>query len=184
MTLLTLSAPAVDAAMQWLPLITPKKIDGVDTAIQTFVGWALYIISVLSLVSLLIVASVGFESYRHNQGENIMEKAKSWILAAIIGAYAKDVVRIFFPTFSVDVVAIPIPGMEGPVRDVLGNIVWVLQWAAFACILFLAARGFIAFKNDGVSEFVSKFFWFIAASLGVSLATNIAGAFFPAALKF
>lgn len=167
----------------WLATPPAKGIPGVDTAITTFVGWALYIISMLSLIGLLIVLSVGYESYRHNQGENFMEKGKSWLLAAIIGAYAKDIVGVFYPSFNLTASATAIPGMEGPVTDVIGNIIWVLQWAAFACIIFLAGKGFLAYRDNGLSDFVDKFFWFVVASLGVSFATNIAGAFFPAVLK-
>lgn len=172
------------APMDVVPTITAKGIPGLDKQIQTIVGWALWLISILSLVGLLIVSSVGYESYKHNQGEDFMEKAKMWLLAAVVGVSAKPLVNVFYPGFTVDLTAVPIPGMDGPIRDILGNVVWILQWAALACILFLAAKGFIAFKNDGVQEFVSKFFWFIAGSLGVSLATNIAGAFFPSALSF
>ncbi|MGW9159677.1 hypothetical protein [Microbacterium sp. NPDC055665] len=168
----------------WGMAPTPKSIDGVDEAINTFVGWALWIVSVLSLIGLLIVLSVGYESYRHNQAEEFMEKAKAWVLAAIIGAYAKDIVGMFFPGFKVTAVATAIPGLEGPVTDIIGNFMWLLGWAAFACIIFLAIKGFLAYKSNGLEEFVGKFFWFIVASLGISFVTNIAGAFFPAALTF
>ncbi len=181
--------PVLDAAVSTLDAIVPMlpepvSIPGVDTAITKFLGWALWIVSVLSLIGLLILLGIGFEAYKHNQGEQLMEKAKAWVIAAIVGAYAKDIVKIFFPNFSANIVAIAVPGMEGPVIDLIGNIVWVLQWCALGCIIFLAAKGFIAFKNDGVEEFVGKFFVFIVGALGMSLATNIAGAFFPAVLKF
>lgn len=161
-----------------------KSIPGVDTAINTFVGWALWIVSVLSLIGLLILFSVGFESYKHNQAEDFMEKAKAWVLAAIIGAYAKDIVTMFFPGFTITAVATAIPGLSGPVTDIIGNFMWLLGWAAFGCIIFLAIKGFLAYRTNGLEEFLSKFFWFIVASLGISFVTNIAGAFFPAALAF
>mgnify|MGYP001570501541 CR=1 FL=1 len=162
--------------------ITPKGIAGVDTAMNLIIGWTLWGVSVLSLVGLLVLFATGFEAYRHNQGEAFMEKAKAWVIAAAVGAYAKDIVKIFFPSFTNNVIAVALPGMEGPVKDIIGNIVWAIQWIAFIALLFLAVSGFIAFKNDGVQEFISKFFWWIVAALGTSLATNIAGAFFPAVL--
>lgn len=181
--------PLVDVALETIQTIVPmtpppKSIPGVDEAIRLFLGWTLYIVSILSLISLMIVLSVGFEAYKHNQGEQLMEKLKGWILAAIVGAYAKDIVTIFLPGFNATVVATAIPGMDGPVRDVIGYIVGILQLLAFAAILFLAIQGFVAFKNDGVQDFISKFFWWIVGALGLSLVTNIAGAFFPLVLKF
>jgi len=173
----------LSAQVAVLPTITPNGIPGVDGAINTLVGWALWIVSILSIIGLFIVGAVGFESYRHNQAEQFMEKAKSWILAAVIGAFASKIVQIFFPGFQLTAQATAIPGLDGPVTDIIGNIVWLLGWAAFACLIFLAVRGFIAFQNNGVDQFVSKFVWFIVASLVISFATQIAGAFFPAALN-
>jgi len=177
------SLPSLDI-FGWPMAPAPKSIDGVDDAINTFVGWALWILSVLSLIGLLILFSVGYESYKHNQAEDFMEKAKAVTLAMVIGAYAKDIVAMFFPGFAVTAVATAIPGLQGPVTDILGNFMWVLGWAAFGCIIFLAVKGFLAYKSNGLEEFIGKFFWFIVASLGISFVTNIAGAFFPAALTF
>ena len=168
----------------WGMAPAPKPIDGVDKAINTFVGWALWIVSVLSLIGLLIVLSVGYESYKHNQGESFMEKGKAWVLAAIVGAYAQNIVAMFFPGFTVSATATAIPGLSGPVTDIIGNAMWLLGWAAFACIIGLAIKGFLAYKSNGLEDFVGKFFWFIVASIGISFATNIAGAFFPATLAF
>lgn len=177
------SLPVADTAL-WHMAPPPKSIPGVDDALNTFFGWALWIVSVLSLLGLLFVMSVGFESYRRDQAEDFMEKAKSWVIAAIIGAYAKDIVTMFFPGFRVSAVATAIPGLEGAVTDIIGNIMWLLGWAAFGCIIFLAVKGFLAYRSNGLEEFLGKFFWFIVASLGISFVSNIAGAFFPAALTF
>ncbi len=173
---------SADPSFSFLPAITPKGIPGVDTAMNLIIGWTLWGVSVLSLVGLLVLFATGFEAYRHNQGEAFMEKAKAWVIAAAVGAYAKDIVKIFFPAFTNSAVAVAIPGMDGPVKDIIGNIVWAIQWIAFIALLFLAVSGFIALKDDDVQEFISKFFWWIVAALGTSLATNIAGAFFPAVL--
>lgn len=160
----------------------PKAIPGVDDALNTIMGWTLWIVSVLSLIGLFAVAFVGYESYRHNQAEQFAEKAKGWAVAAIIGANADKIVGIFFPGFKMTAIATAIPGMQGPVVDVIGNIVWALQWAALFAIVTLAIRGFLAYKNDAVGDFIEKFVWWIAASLVVAFVTQIAGAFFPAAL--
>ncbi|WP_431031073.1 hypothetical protein [Plantibacter sp. RU18] len=175
------------ASLPWetmLHTVEPKAIPGVGDAFNTFFGWALKILSILSFIGLLVVFSVGYESYRHNQAQDFMEKGKAWIIAAIVGSYASNIVQIFYPGFKVAAVATSIPGMDTQVTSIIGNIIWLLGWAAFGCMIFLAIRGFIAFKDNGIGEFVSKFYWFIVASLGISFAAQIAGTFFPAALDF
>jgi hypothetical protein len=137
-------------------------------------------VSVLSLAGLLVLFATGFEAYRHNQGEAFMEKAKAWSSprrSKLQRRHRQDLL----PGVHEQHHRCAIP-MDGPVKDIIGNIVWAIQWIAFIALLFLAVSGFIAFKNDGVQEFISKFFWWIVAALGTSLATNIAGAFFPAVL--
>ncbi len=69
---------------------------GVDDTLNTILGWTLWSVSVLSLISLLIAAYTGFEAYRHNNGEAFMEKAKRWLIASIIGANADKIAGIFF----------------------------------------------------------------------------------------
>lgn len=184
MLLDTLTALDIAAGVEVWTAPPAKSIPGVAGALNTIMGWALWIVSVLSMIGLMIVAAVGYESYRHNQGEQFMEGAKKWILAAIVGSNAGNIVTVFFPGFRFTAIATAIPGLEGPVVDIIGNIVWLLQWAAVACIIFLAIRGFLAYKNDGVQDFIDKFLWFIVASLLIAFGTTIAGAFFPAALTF
>jgi hypothetical protein len=162
----------------------PKGIPGVEDTLNTFFGWVLWVLSAVSLIALLILFGVGYESYKHNQAEAFMEKAKAWVLAAVLGANAHHIVGMFFPGMQFKAVATAIPGLTGPVSEVIGIIIWILGWAAFACVLILAVRGFLAYRNDSLGEFVGKFFWFIVASLGISFVSPIAGAFFPAALSF
>lgn len=170
-----------DATIHAFP---PKPIAGADAGINTIVGWVLKIISLLSFFGLLFVFTVGYESYRHNQAQDFMEKAKAWGVAALVGANAERIVTIFFPGFKMTAVATSIPGMDAQVSDIVGNIIWVLGWAAFFCLVFLVIKGFTAFRDNSIGEFVSKFYWFIIASLGVSFAAQIAGTFFPAALDY
>lgn len=160
----------------------PKAIPGVDDTVNTIFGWGLWIVSVLSLISLLLVAYTGYEAYRRDNGAAFMEKAKIWLIASIIGANADKIAGIFFPGIRITATPVPIPGLEGPVIGVIGNIVWVLQWAALFSIVLIAIQGFLAYKHDALGDFVSKFAVWIAASLVVAFVTQIAGAFFPAVL--
>ncbi|MBD8519144.1 hypothetical protein [Plantibacter sp. CFBP 8804] len=167
-----------------LHTIPPKPIAGADAGINTLVGWVLKILSLLSFIGLLVVFSVGYESYRHNQAQDFMQKAKAWVAAALVGANADRIVTIFFPGFKLTAKATSIPGMDTQVEGIIGNIIWILGWVAFACLIFLAIKGFVAFRENGIGEFVSKFYWFIVASLGISFAAQIAGTFFPSALDY
>ncbi len=181
MSLLTDLLTAVPAdALVHMP--DAKEIPGVASGVNRVIGWILWGISVLSIVGLLFVAGTGYSMYRHNQGEQFMEKAKAWLFGAVIGSNATYIVQVFYPAFTLQAQPTAIPGLQGPVSDIIGNVVWILGIAAFVCIIFIAGKGFLAYRDGNIGEFVDKFLWFIVGSLVVAFASQIAGAFFPAAI--
>lgn len=168
-------------SMGTLPTITGKEIPGVSDTINTILGWILWGVSVASLFGLLFIAASGYESYRHNQGEQFMEKAKFWLLGAIVGANATRLAAIFYPSLHLTITATGIPGVGDTVNTVLGYFIWGLGIASVIGILALAGGAVMAYRHNGMEHFIEKFKWWIAASIIASSATTIAGAFFPAA---
>ncbi|MFJ8896607.1 hypothetical protein ACIRCZ_18640 [Leifsonia sp. NPDC102414] len=164
-----------------LPTIEGKEIPGVSDTINTILGWILWLVSVASLFGLLFIGFAGFESYKNSQGEQFMEKAKWWLIGAIIGSNAPRIVEIFFPSLKLTITPQAIPGVGDTVNNIIGYTIWVLGIAAVLCILGLALGAVLAYRHNGMEHFVEKFKWFIAGAIVASFATTIAGAFFPAA---
>ncbi|MBD8104764.1 hypothetical protein [Plantibacter sp. CFBP 8775] len=163
-----------------LPALEPKEIPGIGTIVNTILGYILWAISIASIVGLFVIGGKGYEAYKHNQAEEMVESSKWWLLGSVLGSFAPQLVLLFFPGLRpIKIAAVEIPGVGGVITDLLGYVLWILCIAAIVALLAIAALGFNAFKHNQGEQFIEKTKYWAIGSVLVSFAVPIATQFFP-----